>query len=216
MALVAVALGAPEAGRKGNDRALAIALLAGAPGAARRAWDRFAPIVLRILRRTFGADSDRQDLLQEVFIRVFRRIHDLKDRDALRAFVVHICLGVAQNELRSRWVRRRFGLTRTGELPEHPIAPADFEARQAIDRYRRLLDGLRGDDRALFVLRYVEKMELTEVAAALAWSLTKAKRRLRRVAARVTALMQGEPALAEYATATNRTTNSNNDKGDDR
>ena len=68
-----------------------------------------------------------------------------------------------------------------------PIVGADFEARQAIARCRRLLESLGDDDRALFVLRYVEKMELTEVAAALAWSLSKTKRRLARVTARVDA-----------------------------
>jgi len=61
-------------------------------------------------------------------------------------------------------------------------------------------------------------MELTQVAAALAWSLSKTKRRLGRVTARVSCLMRRDPALTEYATATTRTTsnNDNNDKGDDR
>ena len=157
--------------------------------------------------------------MQEVFVRLFTRIRELRDQGALRTFVVNICLGVAQNELRRRRTRHRLGLTETGELPERPIGGADFEARQALARCRRLLDGLGDDDRALFVLRYVEKMELTQVAAALAWSLSKTKRRLGRVTARVSCLMQRDPALAEYATATTRTTNNNNDnndKGDDR
>jgi len=201
MSLAAAALeGAPDAGRRGEDRALAIALRSGAPGAATRAWETFAPIVLRILRRTLGADPDRQDLLQEVFIRVFRRINDLRDQDALRAFVVHICMGVAQNELRRRRGRRRLGLSYAAELPEPLVAEADFEARQAIARYRRILDCLGADDRAAFVLRYVEKMDVAEVAAALGWSPSKTKRRLARVTARVTRLMEREPALAHYAT----------------
>ena len=37
---------------------------------------------------------------------------------------------------------------------------------------------------------------------------------LQSASARVTCLMQGDPALAEYATATKRTTNSNNDNND--
>jgi hypothetical protein len=74
------------------------------------------------------------------------------------------------------------------------------------------------DDRALFVLRYVEKLELTEVAAALAWSLSKTKRLLPRVTARVTRLMQRDPALAEYATTTTSTTSNDNNRkeGDQR
>ena len=207
---------APEAGRKGDDRRLAIALLAGAPGAADRAWTTFSPVVLRVLRRYLGSGPDRQDLLQEVFIRLFTRIGELRDQGALRTFVLNIGLGVAQNELRRRRARHRLGLTLTGELPEHPTVGADFEARQALARCRRLLDGLGDDERALFVLRYVEKMELTEVAAALAWSLSKTKRRLPRVTARVTRLMQRDPALAEYATAATRTATNDRKKGDER
>jgi RNA polymerase sigma-70 factor (ECF subfamily) len=211
---------APEAGRKGDDRRLAIALLAGAPGAAGRAWTTFSPVVLRVLRRFLGSGPDGQDLLQEVFVRLFTRIRELRDQGALRAFVLNICLGVAHNELRRRRTRYRLGLTDTGDVPEHPIGGADFEARQALARCRRLLDSLGDDDRALFVLRYVEKMKLAQVAAALGWSPSKTKRRLKRVSARVTCLMQSDSALAEYATAMKRTTNSsndnNNDKGDDR
>jgi RNA polymerase sigma-70 factor (ECF subfamily) len=219
MSLAAAAIeAAPEAGRKGDDRRLAIALLAGAPDAAGRAWTTFSPVVIRLLRRHLGAGPDQQDLLQEVFIRLFSRIRELRDRDALRTFVLNICLGVAHNELRRRRVRRGLGLTHTGKVPEYPISGADFEARQALARCRRLLDRLGDDDRALFVLRHVEKMEVEEIAVALAWSRSKTKRRLPRVTARVTRLMQCDPALAEYATTATRTiTNDNNRKeGDQR
>jgi RNA polymerase sigma factor (sigma-70 family) len=199
MSLAAAAIPIPDAGRKLDDRRLAIDLLAGAPDAAGRAWMTFSPVVLRTLRRHLGAGPDQQDLSQEVFIRLFSRIRELRDRGALRTFVLNICLGVAQNELRRRRVRRRLGLTDTGTLPDRPIGGADFEARQALARCRRLLDGLRDDDRALFVLRHVEQMEIEEIAATLAWSRSKTKRRLPRVTARVTRLMQGDPALAEYA-----------------
>jgi RNA polymerase sigma-70 factor (ECF subfamily) len=202
---------APEPARKVEDRRLAIDLLAGAPGAAGRAWTTFSPIVLGILRRHLGAGPDQQDLSQEVFIRLFSRIRELRDRGALRTFVLNICLGVAQNELRRRRVRRRLGLTDTGNLPDRPISGADFEARQALARCRRLLDGLGDDDRSLFVLRHVEQMELDEIAAALAWTRSKTKRRLPRVTARVTRLMQRDPALAEYATKTTMMTSNDND-----
>jgi len=215
MSLAAAAIAAataPEVGRKGEDRRLAIALLAGAPGAAGRAWTTFAPVVLRVLRRTLGSDSDGQDLAQEVFVRLFTRIRELRDQGALRTFVLNICMGVAQNELRRRRTRRRLGLTDTGDLPERPIGGADFEARQALARCRRLLEGLRDDDRALFVLRYVEKMDVGEVAAALAWSLSRTKRRLTRVTARVTRLMARDPALAEYVTKRTTAANNNGNK----
>jgi len=192
---------ASQARRTQDDRTLAVALLAAAPGAPGQAWRTFSPVVLRILRRHLGPGPDQQDLFQEVFYRLFTRMRELRDHGALRAFVVHICLGVAQNELRRRRTRRRLGLTETGELPDCPVVGADFEARQAMVRCHRLLDSLGGDDRALFVRRHVEKMELAEVASAFAWSLSKTKRRLARVTARIVRRMQQDPVLAEYATS---------------
>ena len=201
MSLAAAAIHVPpDSRRRENDTALAIALHAGNPGAPERAWKTFSPVVLRILRRHLGPGPDQQDLSQEVFSRLFRRVRELRDHGALRAFVVHICLGVAQNERRRRRAQRQLGLTETGELPDSPVVGADFDARQAISRCHRLLDCLRRDDRALFVRRHVEKMQLAEVAAAFDWSLSKTKRRLALVTARVVRRMQHDPVLAEYAT----------------
>jgi RNA polymerase sigma-70 factor (ECF subfamily) len=63
-------------------------------------------------------------MCQEVFLRFFTRIDELRDRNALRSFLIGICLGVAQNELRRARVRRWIFLTQTGDLPETPIATA--------------------------------------------------------------------------------------------
>jgi RNA polymerase sigma-70 factor (ECF subfamily) len=193
---------------------LAIALLAGAPGAANRAWTTFSPVVVRLLRRQLGSGPDHQDLSQEVFFRLFARIRELRDVGALRTFVINISLGVAQNERRRRRVQRRLALTPAGDLPERPVAGADFEARQALARCHRLLDCLGSADRVLFVLRHVEKTPVAEIAALLAWSRSTTKRRLARVVPRVVRLMRHDPALAEYAT--HFRSENNNDKGDDR
>jgi RNA polymerase sigma factor (sigma-70 family) len=213
LALAAAMNGAPASGRKEDDRRLAIALLAGAPGAPSRAWKTFSPTVIRILRRQLGSGPDQQDLAQEVFFRLFARIAELRDQGALRTFVINISLGVAQNERRQR-ARRRLRLTLTGDLPEHPVSSANFEARQVLARCDRLLDCLGRDDRVLFVLRHVERAPLDEIAAHLAWSRSKTKRRLARVAPRVERLIQHDPVLAEYAT--DLCAANNNDKGDGR
>ena len=80
MSMVAVAIGgAPKQGARGTIGSWRSLCLPARPVAARRAWTRFAPIVLRIMRRTPVSDPTTRTFLQEVFIRVFRRIHDLKD-----------------------------------------------------------------------------------------------------------------------------------------
>jgi RNA polymerase sigma-70 factor, ECF subfamily len=184
-----------------DDAALAAALLARERRAAGEAWSRFSPMVLGMLRRFFGPGADRQDLCQEVFLRFFARIDELREPAALRSFVIGICLGVAQNELRRAKVRRWVGLTPGGELPEIAVIGIDPEAREATARFYDLLARLSVEDRTLFVTRYVEKMEVAEVAEALGLPLSTAKRRLQRATRRISAKMSRDPALERFVEA---------------
>jgi len=177
---------------------LAAALIAREREAPAQAWRRLSPLVLRLLRRYFGPGPDRQDLCQEVFLRFFSRIDELRDRNALRSFLIGICLGVAQNELRRAKVRRWIFLTQSGDLPDAPINATNPEAREATERIYKILSGVSAEDRALFVTRYIEKMELAEIAAAVGRPLSTTKRRLARATRRIAARMSGDPALADY------------------
>lgn len=183
------------------DETLAEALLAGSPGAAEEAWSRLLPLVRRVVGRYFGACDERQDLCQEIFLRFFSRITELRDRRALRSFIVGISLGVVQNERRRAYVRSAIHLAPGDDLPDYPLAPADSDAREAMGRFFETLALVAAEDRALFVVRHVEKAPLTHIAAVSGWSLAKTKRRIARVNRRVGLKMRRDPALAEYASA---------------
>ena len=181
-----------------DDTSLAVALAAREPQAATIAWTRLSPLVLRLLRRYFGPGADRQDLCQEVFLRFFSRIDELRDQAALRSFLIGITLGVAQNEVRRAKVRRWIFLTQSGDLPDAPISGANPEAREATERIYKILAGVSPEDRTLFVTRYIEKMELAEIAESVGRPLSTTKRRLARATRRIAARMSGDPALADY------------------
>lgn len=185
-----------------DDATLAAALRARERGAAVEVWSRYAPLVNGLLRRFFGPHSpDRQDLAQDVFLRFFARIEELRDPAALRGFLIGITLGVAQNELRRARVRRWIRLAPGDELPEVAVTGFDPEAREATFRLYHVLERVSAEDRALFVTRYVEKMEIAELARALSIPLSTAKRRLSRATRRIAAKMSRDPALARYAEA---------------
>jgi RNA polymerase sigma-70 factor (ECF subfamily) len=181
-----------------DDGALAAALLAGEPGAAREAWTLLSPLVLKILHRYFGPAPERQDLCQEVFLRFFSRIAELRNPGALRTFLIGISLGVAQNALRRARVRRAIDLAPIDEIPELAAAPLDLEAREAVERFCRILARTGDEERALFVGRHVDGMELADIAAARGWHLTTTKRRVARATHRVGLRMKRDPALTGY------------------
>jgi RNA polymerase sigma-70 factor (ECF subfamily) len=83
-------------------------ILAGEPGADRALWDAYAPLVRRFMRRAVGPDFDAQDLVQEVFLEVWKRLGQIQKPDALRSFVFAVATNVVRMELRRRRVRARY------------------------------------------------------------------------------------------------------------
>ncbi len=194
----ASALPHPSADGVGSDQALAQALIGGHPDAPTVAWNRFSGMVYGTLERAVG-DNDVDDLAQEVFLRLFRRIHTLQDPTALRSFVYSICVRVVHGELRRRWVRRIMRLAPTSELPEAPVAHADHEGREAVRRLYQLLDRLTPRDRLIYGLRAFEQLTVGEVAAAVGASEATVKRRSAHAGARMAAWIARDPVLQPYA-----------------
>jgi RNA polymerase sigma-70 factor (ECF subfamily) len=180
-----------------DDVALVRDVVAGAPGAPARLWDRYAALVHGSVSRSLGPDADVDDLVQEVFLRLFDRLHTLRDASALRSFVYSIVVRVLRHELRRRWVRRIMRpLDRDVDEPAGPIASDD--SREAVRRLYRILDRLDGKERTAYVLRQIEGLTLEETATAAGVSLATIKRTLARASLRVDAELRADPMLRRY------------------
>jgi RNA polymerase sigma-70 factor (ECF subfamily) len=181
-----------------DDKALANALLAGQPGAANKVWHKYEPMVRRMLARAMGPDRDVDDLTQDVFLTFFDKLPGLRKPESLRSFLISVTTFTMRAELRRRWVRRIMRLSSDGQLPEVAAEGPDRDEREALSRFYRVLDGLSADDRTAFTLRFVEGLELLEVAEAMNISLATLKRRLGPIYERVLAQVKLDPLLAAY------------------
>jgi RNA polymerase sigma-70 factor (ECF subfamily) len=143
---------------------------------------------------------DVEDAVQDAFLRLFRDLDSLRDPSALRSFLIGIALHVAKSELRRRRARRWLLLSDDGVLaePEANTDPQYLEQRAALVRLYRVLDKLGAERRAVFVLRFVEGLELSELSAVLGCSLATTKRRVTDAARKVCLLAAGDPLLAPY------------------
>jgi RNA polymerase sigma-70 factor, ECF subfamily len=178
-----------------DDASIAKLLLGGDDRAPRVAWQRFAPMVHRMLKRAFGPEHGIDDLVQDVFLTLFKRVHTLREPQALKAFVISITAHTMRYELRRRTALRWL---RFGDPPDVSTAGADLDSREAVVRLYRILDRQGSDDRTVFVLRYLEGLELVEVSEALGVSLATTKRRLARAWRRVVVSAKRDAALVEY------------------
>jgi len=185
-----------------DDAGLVRAAIEGDARAPGLIWDRYARLVRGVLRRSLGED-EVDDHVQEVFLRFFRQVGGLRKPGSLRCFLIGIAMRVAGSELRRRRVRRFMRLAPTEELESGPAsAVRDDDAREAVIRLYAILDKVDSKTRLLFVLRYVEALELTEIAESLDVSLATAKRHLARAGDRVFSLAGRDEVLLAYLART--------------
>jgi RNA polymerase sigma-70 factor, ECF subfamily len=179
-----------------DDAALVYALLQGDLGAPSTLFDRYGSHIQRVLARMLGyAEPERVDLLHDVFVRALERVQDLKNPRALKSWLTGIAVFTAQE-----WIRRR---KRVGP----PLAPDDAaereavstppEATEAVRSFYAVMDRFSGDERAVFILRFVEGMNLNEVAEACGISVSTARRRIGRADDRFRQMLAEYPALLE-------------------
>ena len=135
-------------------------------------------MVYGLLRGSLNSRHDHDDLVQETFLRVFRRLHTLENHAALRSFVYSVAVRVLSEEIRHFYVVQRARDRLVLMADTTPPRGADFESRDTLIRIQRILDGLKDKHRAVFVLRHVEGMDLQEIAAGLDISLATVKRYL--------------------------------------
>jgi RNA polymerase sigma-70 factor (ECF subfamily) len=181
-----------------DDVFLARSLIEGRSEAALSAWRRFHPLVETTLRRMLGPGGDLQDLTQEVFLRFFSKVGELKKVESLRPFVMAIAIRRAQEEIKRRRVRRWFAPLLGDTIMGATTTEMEPETREAIVHLYRVIDRLNVMDRTIYVLRYIEGLEQAQISEALGVSVSTVRRRLDRLAKRVNHMMSRDPVLSEY------------------
>jgi RNA polymerase sigma-70 factor (ECF subfamily) len=137
-----------------------------------------APYIWRALRRLGVRPDDVEDVCQEVFMIVHRRLPSFEGRSAVRTWIYGICIR-AVADYRKR-AHRRYE-SASDDLPERagPANPhaelEEHEARALLDATLRALDD---EKRAVFVLFELEELPMTEVAEAVGCPLKTAYSRL--------------------------------------
>jgi RNA polymerase sigma-70 factor (ECF subfamily) len=133
--------------------------------------------------------------LHDVFVRALERIGDIKNPRALKSWLVGIAIFTARE-----WVRRR---RRSGAPlpPEHGAERAATtsspETAEAFRSFLALMDRFDDEERTMFTLRFLEGMNLQEIADACGLSISTARRRVIVAEERFREILPEYPALEE-------------------
>jgi RNA polymerase sigma-70 factor, ECF subfamily len=145
-------------------------------------YDRFSTLVFTIAMRMLKARSDAEDLLQEVFVQVWRQAQSYKaERGSPEAWIVNIARSRAIDKIRSiRRMEKSFVLTedptRAESTDNVESSAADSEVRMAMNS---ALANLPEAQRKVLELAYFGGLTQTEIAERLAEPLGTVKTRMR-------------------------------------
>ncbi|MEZ4297900.1 MAG: sigma-70 family RNA polymerase sigma factor [Polyangiaceae bacterium] len=127
-------------------------------------FERCSGRVWRTLRRLGVRESDVEDVCQEVFLIVSRKLGTFRGDAALTTWIYGICVRAAADHRRRAHVRRE---EPHAEPPEQS-APGEQEEivarREALRELDRLLGELDENRRTVFVLFELEGLPMNEVA----------------------------------------------------
>lgn len=148
------------------------------PPSMRTIFDEHARYVIRTLRHLGIAEADVEDVAQDVFVTVHRKLAEFEGRAKLRTWLYAICLRVASDHRRRAYVVRE-------RATDNP--PVDTGERSGIEPdtsaesrgfVQHLLAGLDEDKRNVLVLYEVEGLTMREVAEVVGCPLQTAYSRL--------------------------------------
>jgi RNA polymerase sigma-70 factor (ECF subfamily) len=134
-----------------------------------------AEAVHALLTRLVGPRADREDLLQDVFVRLHRALPSYRRDAALSTFLHRITVRVALDHLRSR--RRR---PDASPLDDDDFIDPSLSTDQRADVTRALafLDDLDPKQRVAFILREVLDLSYPEIAHLMGSFTTTARMRV--------------------------------------
>ncbi|HSB80833.1 MAG TPA: sigma-70 family RNA polymerase sigma factor [Candidatus Methylomirabilis sp.] len=158
--------------------------------------ERYGPRVYRLAQGITRNEADAQEVVQDVFLAVFRKIHTFQGKSTLTSWLYRVTTNAALLKIRSRRADR--------EVPLEPQLPtflpdghragdpaylnadwsqtpeAELLSRETRDILHRAIHGLPEMYRAVLLLRDIEGLSNEEVAVAVGETVPAVKSRLHR------------------------------------
>ncbi len=123
-----------------------------------------ADFVWRVLQHLGVRNADLEDLAQEVFVTVHRRIASFDGRSKLTTWLFGICLHLVQRHRRRAYFRLELVYADPPERVDEDTPELRYAGAQSRQLLHQLLDKLSPERRATFVLFEIEGASCEEIA----------------------------------------------------
>lgn len=159
--------------------------------------------VLATISRLIGRPEDVEDVAQEVFVRLYHSLDQLRTAEVFDAWLYRLAMNAAYDYLRRH---RRRGELRMADMSEQQVAAADSEASgkahsdehhkaKVRDFMEAVFQGVSDKDRLLLTMKEVEGLSLKELEQIYGVSENVLKVRLFRARQRVLRAFNAQSAV---------------------
>jgi len=132
-----------------------------------RLYDKYSGKVYGFARRFLGDEQHAEDVTQEVFLRVFRKLSTFRGDSRFSTWLFRVSLNSCKNKRRSLDRDQRFDPERfQRSRPEAEASPERHIACQALQgRIDQALEHLSEGQRSVLLLKAVEELSYREIGA---------------------------------------------------
>jgi RNA polymerase sigma-70 factor (ECF subfamily) len=156
----------------------------------------------RLVRRLSGESNDVDDVVQEVFLQVYRSLKDFRGLARFSTWLHRVTVNVVLMHRRAARSRPAYE-----EEASHDITPdlcgprpdEDTERRERVRALSRLLDRLAEKKRVVFILQELEGISPTEIAAIVGAPVLTVRTRLFYARRELQGMLADEPSVASLA-----------------
>ena len=182
-----------------DDAALVVMCAAGHPDAFATLYERHAAAVRRVVGARVGDRATTDDLVQDVFIEVFKSIRRFEGKSAFTTWLYRLTVHVAM-KARRKHTRSRLDIVE--EVPDQaddrPTPDAVSLSAERQERVEALLEKLSPKKRAVLVMHDLQGVEAQKIAEVLETNILTVRTRLFYARRELEALAKDDPALCDF------------------
>lgn len=167
-------------------------VLQGHTEAFRQLVEKYQDFIYNLCYRTLGNKQEAEDVTQETFLKVYKRLADFKVDYKLSNWLYTIALNLCKNIMRKKKILRFFSLDhsyttgdgedeKTLDIPSGEISiESELEGKETQKRLEKLINALPDSLKIPFILRYFQNVTDDEIAEIMGLSLDNVRVRVYR------------------------------------
>lgn len=148
-------------------------------------FDQFSNDIYRFALFTLHDEAEAKDVVQEVFLRAFKQWDSFRHESSYKTWLLTITRNYMYDLLRRRKTREKYL-----EQQVEPEWSIPTEAAEVMIDLKQSLAQLKDSYRQVIVLRHIEDLPVSEVAAIMDWTEGKVRTTLHRALKRLREILQ--------------------------